>query len=113
MSIEGIANSESVSFELDREGKLPKVDFTISSKARPKICTAFESVRKLDEATTVIVLSDGSRWELPDKGGRALQSIAKQWKVGDDVRINRFKNNLFVLKNVQKPNTRCLAALSK
>ena len=117
MSIEGVQGTESNGYEpvLEEKEETKKADFKISSCARPKICTAFQEVKKLDDARVTIILSDGSMWDVnPLEGEDAFENISSNWKVGDDIRIGKDDDydDLLVLKNARE-KTAFFATLSK
>jgi len=114
MSIKGVQGTESTGYEVAVEEKeeAKKADLKIHSYARPKICTAFQEVKKLDDSRVTVILSDGSMWDVnPLEDEDAFESIYSNWKVGDDIRIRK-DDDLLVLKNVRE-KTAFFATLSK
>lgn len=114
MSVEGISEGDIPidfkgvgSIEQSEEIKaVEKVDFKISSCIRPKICTAFEKVCQVDSSRVVVILSDGSKWNIDsEKYQNAFDEISNNWKKGDDIRIAHHadeQDDAFILKNVRE-----------
>lgn len=103
-SIEGVVGSEGgidvipELAEVDEQNQ--KVDFRIYSSQRPKICVDFQEVQ-LFENKVIVVLSDGSEWNIIAKDvSKVFETISKSWLIGDDMRIN-FKKDCFILKNAR------------
>jgi len=114
MSVEGISEGDVVvdfngldCLESNEEKKeVEKVDFQISSRARPKICTAFDQVKLLDPSRVVVILSDGSKWNIHgEKYPGAFEAISENWEKGDDIRVKQYsdgKDSEFIMKNVRE-----------
>jgi len=115
MSVEGVQSGENIAvegtIELEKESK--KVDMHISSFARPKICTAFEEIKLINSSKVVIILSDGSQWKVKGENSKSVyETVSKNWKVGDDIRIKGDTEHGLILKNAREKSV-FLVDLSK
>ena len=100
----------------EERGLLPEeIDFRITNKQRPKICTEFKSIEESSlgmqdfcDKVVVVTLSDNSRWTM-DKEGKALEVAKriKNWQCGDDIRID-YK---LVCKQINSDNTKSVFLL--
>lgn len=105
MSVEGVQSGESIAvegtIELEKESK--KVDMNINSVARPKICTAFEEIKLINSSKVVIILSDGSQWKVKEENSKSVyETVSRNWKVGDDIRIKDDTEHGLILKNARE-----------
>ena len=114
MSIEGISEGE-VAIEFtgfecaeacEEREEVEKIDMLICSHARPNICTSFDQVKHIDSSRVVVILSDGSKWQvLREASETAFETISNSWLVGDDIRLEQYEDgedDEFIMKNVRE-----------
>lgn len=84
--------------------------FSVSSK-KAEITAGFQSIKITTAGQLLIVLNDGSRWEVkdPKDQSRLEQLIRNEWKPGDDIRIGEADSDgcsgEYLLKNVRTKHT--------
>lgn len=117
MSVEGISEGDVVVDFIapdclessEEKQEVEKLDIQINSCARPKICTAFDQVKFLDPSRVVVILSDGSQWNINcEKYPNAFYAIIKNWEKGDDIRVRQYsdgKDDEFIMKNIREKST--------
>ncbi len=80
-----------------------KLDFAVSAPSFPAIATVYEGCYLGSKGSLVLVLSDGSQWNLQED---AYATLSKTWKEGDDIRLKKHhprteSNQEFIVKNVR------------
>ncbi len=101
---ESVVEKEDAFEENDNEESVveKKNEIQIYFTDRPEICTSLKEIKILDYLNAVIILSDGSQWNIAK--ATYINEICESWKVGDDIRIVALSNGEaggFFLANIR------------